>query len=118
MAPPGSPTGRRAGRGRGCAGRRRDFAGALPGPRYGRAMRWVLIALLGLAVAAIVSLSASDLTSQPVGLSSEPLTARDQLAPRPAAERTTTTTERRKRARPTRTSTTTTVPATPPPTTT
>src|SRR3954464_1283023 len=81
MAPPGSPTGRRAGRGRGCAGRRRDFAGALPGPRYGRAMRWVLIALLGLAVAALVSLGASDLTSQPIGLSSEPLTAGDQLAP-------------------------------------
>jgi hypothetical protein len=45
-------------------------------------MRWVLIALLGLAVAALVSLGTSDLTSQPVGLSSEPLTAGDQLAPR------------------------------------
>ena len=47
----------------------------------GAVIRWALIALLGLAVAALVSLSASALTSQSVGLSSEPLTAGEQLAP-------------------------------------
>ena len=65
---------------RGCAGRRHDFACPFQSRRYGRAMRWVLIALLGLAVAALVSYGAGSLTSQPVGLSSEPLTAGDQLA--------------------------------------
>lgn len=72
-------------------------------------IRWVLIALLGLAVAALVSLSASDLTSQPVGLSSEPLTAGDQLAPR-TITRTATTPRHRHRHR--HTTTTTRPPAT------
>ena len=80
-------------------------------------IRWVLIALAGLAVAAVVSLSASDLTSQPVGLSSEPLTAGDQLAPRSAVTRTVTRTVT---TRPHRTTTTTTATTTtsPPPVTT
>jgi hypothetical protein len=60
-------------------------------------MRSVLIALVGLAVAALVSLGASDLTSQPIGLSSEPLTAGDQLAPQRTVTvvRTHTVTDRR-----------------------
>ena len=71
-------------------------------------IRWVLIAVAGLAVAALVSLSASDLTSQPVGLSSEPLTAGDQLAPQRAVTRTVTrTVPRRARTHTTRTTTTT-----------
>jgi hypothetical protein len=77
-------------------------------------MRWVLIAFLGLAVAAVVSLSASSLTSQPVGLSSEPLTAGDQLAPRRTATRTVTVPA--KRTRPRATQTTPSVPTTAAPT--
>jgi hypothetical protein len=42
---------------------------------------WVALALLGLVVAAGVSLAASRLSSQHIGLSSEPLTAGEQLAP-------------------------------------
>jgi hypothetical protein len=75
-------------------------------------IRWVLIALLGLAVAALVSLSASDLTSQPVGLSSEPLTAGDQLAPRTTVTRTITRTATTPRHRHRHTTTTTRPPAT------
>jgi hypothetical protein len=83
-------------------------------------MRWVLIALLGLAVAALVSLGASDLTSQPVGLSSEPLTAGDQLAPQRTVtvvrtHTVTDTTPRRTTTRSTTRPTATTPPPAPPP---
>jgi hypothetical protein len=42
---------------------------------------WLALALLGLAVAAAVSLAASRLSSQHIGLSSEPLTAGQSLTP-------------------------------------
>ena len=47
---------------------------------------WIALALVGLAVAAGASLAASQLASQDIGLSSEPLTAGEDLAPSPAAE--------------------------------
>ena len=42
---------------------------------------WVLFALLGLALAAGVSIAASQLSSQRIGLSSEPITAGKRLVP-------------------------------------
>ncbi|HEY7631634.1 MAG TPA: hypothetical protein VH817_13070 [Thermoleophilaceae bacterium] len=42
---------------------------------------WVALALLGLVVAAAISLAASRLSSQHIGLSAEPLTEGSQLAP-------------------------------------
>ena len=60
--------------------------------RRGRIATLVALALLGLVVAAGVSLAASRLSSQHIGLSSEPLTAGQRLAP---TEHTTTTTTRR-----------------------
>lgn len=50
-------------------------------------MRWVGLALLGVAIAVGVSIAASGLVSQQIGLASEPITAGDALAPR--VERTT-----------------------------
>ena len=46
---------------------------------------WVLAAVLGLVVAGGVMAAASHLSGQRVGLSSEPLTAGDRLAPARAA---------------------------------
>lgn len=43
---------------------------------------WVVAAVLGLALAAGITLAASQLSSQRVGLSGEPLSAGDQLVPR------------------------------------
>jgi len=43
---------------------------------------WVVAAVLGLALAAGITLAASQLSSQRVGLSGEPLTAGDRLVPR------------------------------------
>jgi hypothetical protein len=43
---------------------------------------WVALALLGLVVAAAVSLAANTLARQHIGLSSEPLTANPGLVPR------------------------------------
>ena len=48
-------------------------------------VRWIILALLGLAVAVAVGIAASELTSQQIGLSSEPLRAGRELAPKPAA---------------------------------
>lgn len=50
-------------------------------------MRWVGLALLGVAIAVGVSIAASGLVSQQIGLASEPITAGDALAPH--VERTT-----------------------------
>jgi hypothetical protein len=47
------------------------------------AIRWVGLALLGILIAAAVSIAASRLASQQIGLSSQPITAGDALAPRP-----------------------------------
>jgi hypothetical protein len=58
---------------------------------------WVLLALAGLAVAVGLSLAASNLSTQPIGLSNEPLRAGDRLAP-PAVTRTTTSRKPAKRS--------------------
>jgi hypothetical protein len=44
-------------------------------------VRWVALALLGILIAAGVSVAASRLASQQIGLASEPITAGDALAP-------------------------------------
>jgi len=44
-------------------------------------IRWVALALLGLLIAAGVSIAASSLASQQIGLASEPISAGDALAP-------------------------------------
>jgi hypothetical protein len=49
-------------------------------------MRWLALALLGLAIAAAVAFAASRLVSQRIGLASQPLNAGRELAP-PAARR-------------------------------
>jgi hypothetical protein len=59
--------------------------------RRGRIAVLVALALLGLVVAAGVSLAASRLSSQHIGLSSEPLTAGERLAPAEHATTSTTT---------------------------
>jgi len=43
---------------------------------------WLVAAVLGLALAAGITLAASQLSSQRVGLSGEPLSAGDRLVPR------------------------------------
>jgi hypothetical protein len=49
------------------------------------AVRWFLLAVAGLAVAIGVAIAASELTSERIGLSSEPIRAGESLAP--AADR-------------------------------
>jgi hypothetical protein len=44
-------------------------------------LRWIGLALLGLLIAAAVSIAASRLASQQIGLASEPIEAGDALAP-------------------------------------
>ena len=46
--------------------------------------RWVLLAIVGLAVAVAVGIVASKVTSQRIGLASEPLKAGEALAPESA----------------------------------
>jgi outer membrane biosynthesis protein TonB len=53
-----------------------------------RTAGWILLALVGIAVAVALSLTASSLSTQPLGLSGEQLQAGDRLAP---AERTVVT---------------------------
>jgi hypothetical protein len=48
-------------------------------------MRWFGLALLGILIAAAVSIAASRLASQQIGLASQPISAGDALAP--AAEK-------------------------------
>ena len=43
---------------------------------------WIVAAVLGLVMAVAITLAASQLSSQHVGLSGEPLSAGDQLVPR------------------------------------
>ncbi len=47
-------------------------------------LRWVLLAVAGLAVAIAVAIAASRLTSERIGLASEPLRAGEELAPGPS----------------------------------
>jgi hypothetical protein len=72
------------------------------GMRRSSIVGWVALAILGLAVAAAVSLAASRISSQRIGLASEPLTAGNRLAPRT----TTPTTPSSTQTTPTSTSTT------------
>ncbi len=44
--------------------------------------RWIGLALLGMLIAAAVSIAASKVASQQIGLASEPISAGDSLAPR------------------------------------
>ncbi len=44
-------------------------------------LRWVGLALLGILIAAAISIAASRLASQQIGLASQPITAGDALAP-------------------------------------
>jgi hypothetical protein len=53
-------------------------------------LAWVVAAVLGLALAAGITFAASQLSSQHVGLSGEPLSAGDELAPRSRGQVTTT----------------------------
>lgn len=46
---------------------------------------WIVAAVLGLALAAGITLAASQLSSQRIGLSGEPLSAGDELVPRAPA---------------------------------
>jgi hypothetical protein len=72
---------------------------------------WVALAILGLAVAAAVSIAASQLSSQRIGLASEPLTAGNRLAPRTGTIRiqpATTPTQTHTQTTPSSTQTTTT----------
>ncbi|MGZ8667338.1 MAG: hypothetical protein ACXWZM_09540, partial [Solirubrobacterales bacterium] len=48
-------------------------------------IRWLGFALLGIVVAAAVSIAASRLSSQQIGLASEPISAGDQLVPKAVA---------------------------------
>lgn len=49
--------------------------------RVSTAVRWTGLALLGILIAAAVSVAASRLASQQIGLASEPISAGDALAP-------------------------------------
>jgi outer membrane biosynthesis protein TonB len=49
--------------------------------RIPTAVRWTGLALLGILIAAAVSVAASRLASQQIGLASEPISAGDALAP-------------------------------------
>jgi hypothetical protein len=55
---------------------------------HGHIAGWILLALVGIAVAVALSVTASSLSTQPIGLSGEQLRAGDRLAP---AERTVVT---------------------------
>ncbi len=81
-------------------------------------LRWTLLGLLGLAVAAGVSVAASHLVSQRIGLASEPLSAGRELAPQPRGESRRPQDRHPQPDRPTTTTTATTTPAPPPSTTT
>src|SRR3954466_7130057 len=77
-------------------------------PARGRLAGWILLALAGLAIAVVLSVEASNLSTQPIGLSNEPLRAGARLAP-PRATRSETgkkSKRRVKRRTPTRTATT------------
>src|SRR4051794_38448253 len=70
--------------------------------RPGRtALGWAVLALLGLVLAAGAAYAASRLATQPIGLSSQPITAGRELAPRAAR------TARQRTSRATRTATST-----------
>jgi hypothetical protein len=45
-------------------------------------LKWTGLALLGICIAAAVSVAAGSLSSQPIGLTSEPVSAGDKLVPK------------------------------------
>jgi hypothetical protein len=67
---------------------------------------WIVAAVLGLALAAGTTLAASQLSSQQIGLSGEPLSAGDRLVPRaqsrPTRRRPSQPAQRAQPARPSR----------------
>jgi hypothetical protein len=73
---------------------------------------WILLALAGLALAVALSVTASNLSTQPIGLSAEPLRAGDRLAPASVTTTAKKNTKKEKKARKQSTATpTTTQPA-------
>jgi hypothetical protein len=50
-------------------------------------LKWIALALLGLAVAAAVAIAASNLVSRQIGLASEPISAGRALAPAASSNR-------------------------------
>ncbi len=77
-------------------------------------IKWIGLALLGLAIAAAVGIAASNLASREIGLASEPIEAGDALAPasiakprQPASRPTAPSKPQQPRSRPTPPSTTT-----------
>jgi hypothetical protein len=76
-----------------------------------RTILWSLAAVAGVLLVAGVTAAASSLSTQTIGLSSEPLTAGEQLTPRATATAPATPTPHKKRrSRPTPTATATAVP--------
>jgi hypothetical protein len=73
----------------------------------GRLAGWILLALAGLALAVALSVTASNLSTQPIGLSAEPLRAGDRLAPSSATRTQTTTAGKKPRKKPHKQSTAT-----------
>jgi hypothetical protein len=71
-------------------------------------LMWVLAALLGIVLTAGITWASSQLTSQRIGLSSEPISAGVRLAPSLNTATHSVTTTRRVETRPTHTTTTTT----------
>ena len=67
-------------------------------------LTWILLGALGLVVAAVLGLAMSELTSTPVGLSAEPVSAGSALAPKATP---TANPRKRPRATPTTTPTAT-----------
>lgn len=81
--------------------------------RSAAALKWIGLALLGIAVGAAVAVAASSLVSRQIGLASEPISAGDALAP--VAPRTGRGSGHRQKARGTVTATTTPTTTTAPP---
>jgi hypothetical protein len=63
------------------------------------ALRWTGLAVLGIVIAAVVSVAASRLASQQIGLASEPISAGDALAPAQSKHRAVAAQNRRSKNR-------------------
>jgi outer membrane biosynthesis protein TonB len=63
--------------------------------------RWIGLALLGMLIAAAISIAASRVASQQIGLASEPISAGDALAPRAQEQKAPTRPRPRHRVPPT-----------------
>lgn len=49
--------------------------------RFSPTLKWIGLALLGIAIASVVAVAASNLASRQIGLASEPISAGEALAP-------------------------------------